>query len=368
MFIGSLITAPGIFPIRETPVSTVATNIQWADPLEHSDWDSRLKSHPANSFFHNSAWANVLAETYGFKPIYFVANEKNAVHSLLPLMEVDSRLTGRRGVALPFTDNCEPPCPDLHSFKNLFRNAVEIGKLRGWDYLEIRGGQRFFNGTPPSLAFYGHTLDLPADENALFGQLASPVRRAIRKAEKEGVRVEISQEFGAVKTFYSLQCKARKRHGLPPQPFSFFKNIHKHVLEANMGFVALARRKKTPIAGAMYFHSGESAIYKFGASDEKFQHLRGNNLVMWEAIRRLSQEGMKKLDLGRTSVGNDGLRRFKLGWNAQEKPICYFRFSLDKDKFIPVKDEASGWHNRIFRTLPIAVSRLFGKVLYRHWA
>lgn len=368
MFIGSLITAPGIFPLREAPLPSGATSVQWTDPLEHSDWDARVKSHPAQTFFHSAAWANVLAETYHFRPIYFVANEKGAVHSLLPLMEVDSKLTGRRGVALPFTDNCEPPCPDRNSFKKLFWNAVEIGKLRGWDYLEIRGGQRFFNGTPPSLSFYGHTLDLPADENTLFGELKSPVRRAIRKAEKEGVRVEISQELAAVKTFYSLLCKTRKKHGLPPQPYSFFKNIHKHVLSENMGFVALARRKKTPVAGAMFFHSGESAIYKFGASDESFQHLRGNNLVMWESIRRLNREGVRKLDLGRTSVGNDGLRRFKLGWNAQEKAISYFRFSLDLEKFVPVRDEASGWHNHIFRTLPIAVSRLFGNVLYRHWA
>jgi lipid II:glycine glycyltransferase (peptidoglycan interpeptide bridge formation enzyme) len=311
----NLISLPGIFPIGEaSPPSRAA--VQWVNPLEHSDWDAQIKNHPATNFFHSAAWANVLAETYNFRPVYFVAKSAGAVQSLLPLMEIESRLTGHRGVALPFTDDCEPVCADQNAFKKLFLNAAEIGRLRGWDYLEIRGGQKFFNSAPPSVSFYSHNLDLPADENNFFCELKSPVRRAIRKAEKEGVRVEISQELSAVKSFYSLQCKARKKHGLPPQPFSFFKNIHKHVLAENHGIVVLARRKKTPVAGAIFFQFGDRAIYKFGASNETFQHLRGNNLVMWEAIRHFSRAGLKKLNLGRTSLDNDGLRRFKLGWNA----------------------------------------------------
>ncbi|HEY3760400.1 MAG TPA: GNAT family N-acetyltransferase [Verrucomicrobiae bacterium] len=365
-----MITTPRLFPIRKASSRPDLSGVSWTNPLEQIDWDSRLAGREQSllSFFHSTAWANVLAETYNYRPIYFVGNEHGTVHSLLPFMEVDSCLTGRRGIALPFTDSCEPSCSDPNSFKMLFRNAVEIGKLRGWDYLEIRGGQRFIGGVPPALSYYGHTVDLPADENTLFVELKSPVRRAIRKAEKEGVRVEVSRDLKAVKTFYALQCRARKKHGLPPQPFSFFQNIHKHVLSEDHGFVALARRKKTPVAGAMFFKSGAGAIYKFGASDERFQHLRGNNLVMWEAMRHLCKDGVKRLDMGRTSLGNDGLRRFKLGWNAREKAISYFRYSLGKEKFVPIKDEATGWYNYIFRTLPTSVSQLFGRVLYRHWA
>jgi len=42
------------------------------------------------------------------------------------------------------------------------------------------------------------------------------------------------------------------------------------------------RAGRNSVAGAIFFHSGGQAIYKFGASDETFQHFRGNNLVMWE--------------------------------------------------------------------------------------
>jgi len=49
--------------------------------------------------------------------------------------------------------------------------------------------------------------------------------------------------------------------------------------------VVLASFDQENVAGAIYFHLGEKAVFKYGASDKKFQHLRANNLVMWEAIK-----------------------------------------------------------------------------------
>lgn len=344
--------------------------MQWTNPLEHSDWDAQITTHncAVRSFFHTTAWVKALTETYGFRPIYFVSKESGAIHSVLPLMEVDSALTGKRAVALPFTDACEPLCADKTEFSDLLRNAVELAQARDWKYLEFRGGGTFLKGTAPSLSFYGHSVEIPAGEQAYFAQLNSSVRRAVRKAEKSGVCVEISRDLAAVKQYYLLHCKSRRRHGLPPQPFSFFKNIQRHVLSSGLGVVVLARSGKTPVAGAIFFHSGDKAIYKFGASDDSFQHLRGNNLVFSEAIGWLSRNGVRRLDLGRTSISNEGLRRFKLGWNAEEATIDYFRFCLRQMKFVPMRDEGSGWHNYIFKALPLPASRIAGEFLYRHWA
>jgi lipid II:glycine glycyltransferase (peptidoglycan interpeptide bridge formation enzyme) len=132
--------------------------------------------------------------------------------------------------------------------------------------------------------------------------------------------------------------------------------------------VALARYQGIPVAGGIYFHLGGRAIYKYGASDGKLQHLRGSNLVMWAAIKWCLQKGMKKLHLGRTSVTNEGLRRFKLGWGTTETRTEYFKYDFSTQKFVVDSDEASGWHNRVFRSLPGYVSRMAGNLLYRHWA
>ena len=106
--------------------------------------------------------------------------------------------------------------------------------------MEWRGGRELFGEAPASLAFYGHSLDLEEDEDRMFARLESSVRRAIRKAEKSGVTVTVSQSLEAMKVFYSLQCKTRRKHGLPPQPFIFFRNIFEHILSKNLGMIAIA--------------------------------------------------------------------------------------------------------------------------------
>ncbi len=370
MIVENVISPAESIPFSRERRFSRGAGVQWMNPMDHPNWDEQMarQNFSACSFFHSAAWTKVLTETYGFEPVYFVREESGAVRSVLPLMEVNSALTGKRGVALPFTDTCEPLCAEKTEFPELFRNAVELAQARGWKYLEIRGGESFFSGTEPSLSFYRHCVEIPRDEGAFFAGLKSAVRRAIRKAEKSDVRVDISQDLEAVKQYYQLHCQSRKRHGLPPQPLAFFKSIQRHVLSKGFGFAAIARWRNIPIAGALFFHLGNKAIYKFGASNETFQELRGNNLVFREAIGWLARNGIRKLDLGRTAMADDGLRRFKLGWNADETVAGYFRFCLRQKQFLPMRDESYGWHNRIFKALPFAASRVAGEILYRHWA
>lgn len=59
--------------------------------------------------------------------------------ALFPFMGIDSALTGKRGVCLPFTDYCEPVISGAAQFDALFAAAVDLGKRQGWRYLEFRG-------------------------------------------------------------------------------------------------------------------------------------------------------------------------------------------------------------------------------------
>ena len=337
--------------------------MQPVNPLEHPDWDALLTRRPDFSFFHGAAWTKVLAATYGFTPVWFAAE-----NSLLPLMEVDSWLTGRRGIALPFTDDCAPLCATEKDFQPLFQNAVEFGRSRNWKSIELRGGRKFSGEAPASLSFYGHSVNLVADDQLLFEKMDGSARRAVRKAEHDGVTAEVLQSEAAVRDFYGLQCRTRRRHGLPPQPLSFFLNLWRHILSQNQGMVVLASQGGEIIGGAICFFLGGRAIYKFGASDFRRQHLRPNNLVMWTAMKWLARNGATTLHLGKTSLANAGLRRFKLNLGAVEQTIEYVKFDLQAQRFVTETDGIAGWHNRVFRVLPVFMSRLAGELLYQHWA
>jgi lipid II:glycine glycyltransferase (peptidoglycan interpeptide bridge formation enzyme) len=158
----------------------------------------------------------------------------------------------------------------------------------------------------------------------------------------------------------------RKSHGLPPQPVSFFKRILEHMICGGNGFIALAYMRETCIAGSVYLHFGDSAVYKFGASNKNFQRLRHNNLVMWEGIRECMRRGCRSFSFGRTEEGNEGLLQFKRGWGTKEERVSYHRYDLNRNEFEAETMKLKGFHNRIFEMTPIPVLRLLGAALYKH--
>jgi hypothetical protein len=340
-------------------------NISILNPLEHPDWDCLLETSDQTSFFHTTAWVRVLSESYGYKPLYFTLVEDGRLSGLIPVMEIDSWLTGRRGVSLPFTDLCHPVARDPEVFNRLLATATSHGRRDGWKYIELRGGSSLLGDQPASAEHFVHTLALSPDEAQVRKLFKSSTLRNIRKAEKEGVSVSMEHSLEAMAAYYHLHCGTRKHHGLPPQPWSFFENIFKHVVAAGKGFVALADHAGNTVAGAVYFFFRDRALFKFGAFDRNHQHLRANNLVMWEAIRWLIRNGFRSLHLGRTEPENEGLLQFKRGWGVKESRIAYYRLNLRENAF---SAERSGTRSSylVFKILPIPVLRLAGSVLYRH--
>lgn len=279
-------------------------------------------------------------------------------------MEVNSFLTGKRGVSIPFTDRCEPIVTKAGRFSTVFDEILQYGKKAGWRYLELRGGARYLDGAVPYRTYIGHVLAIHDRESELFKRLNPATRRNIRKAVGSDVRVTISGSEKDLDKYYRLHCLTRKRHGVPPQPYRFFKAIHRNVISKGKGFTVLGRHEGRAVAGAVYLHSGKKAIYKFGASDLRYQHLRANNLVMWEAIRWFSKNGFEELCFGRTEPENEGLVRFKKGWGAHESEISYYRLDPLSGKTL----ERSG-HKLpygLMRKVPFLVSRIAGSLLYRH--
>ena len=342
--------------------------VRIVSPIDDPEWDDRLATFPDASFFHGAGWAHVLKDTYGFQSAFFQSGDNCSPTALLPICEIDSWLTGRRGVSLPFSDECTPLSLAACEFKKVYSAAFAHAKLRRWKYIECRGGRMLFGDVPSSTSFYGHSLKLTGGESHLFSDINASVRRAVRKSEQSGLTTSISRDLDAVGEFYRLLCLTRRRHGMPVQPFSFFANIQKHVLARKKGMVVLTKQGGVSVAGAMFFHFKGKALYKFGASDERQQHLRGNNLVMWEAIKWHACHGFSELDFGRTSLGNVGLRKFKNGWGATERLVDYVRYDFGAKRYVVVNDSAAGWHNHVFRRLPIFFSRIVGRVLYRHVA
>jgi hypothetical protein len=350
----------------EPKTSDKSLQVQILDPINDPDWDHVVALHRDAGCFHTSAWAKVLYKTYDHRPFYLQFSRRHRLAALIPLMEVRSLFTGRRGVSLPFSDTCEPLIFDPEAVGLVRDHLVRLAQERRWKYLEIRGGKFFQCALGSAEKFYGHTLDLRSSAEELATRFASPVRRAIRKAERSGLKAVVARNRAAINDFYHLHTQTRRQHGLPPQPLSFFLNIYEHIINRGLGFVVLVQHGPRPVAAAIFFRFGKNALYKYGASDQRFQALRTNNLVMWQGIQFLARNGAEKLHFGRTECENDGLRRFKLSWGTKEETINYFRVDPSGRKCLVAARSDSGLHKKIFGMLPLAVNRLAGRMIYPH--
>jgi hypothetical protein len=340
--------------------------VEIIDPTRYPGWDDLLLSTPGYSFFHSSAWARVLGESYHYTPLYFTIIDNGKFLALIPLMEVNSILTGKRGVSLPFTDYSDVIIGSQISFKDLLYNIIEYGKSHGWKSLELRGGQNLPLLGVTSSAYSCHFLNLYRKTDEIFSNFRNSTRRNIKKAIQKGVKVEISRTLASVKEFYRLNRITRKRHGLPPQPLYFFEKVHEHIIFKNLGFVVLASCEERFIGGAVYFHFGETAVFKYGASEKRFHHFRPNNMTMWEAIKWYSQNGYKSICFGRTEPGNEGLRRFKAGWGTEERNEKYYKYDFKKNNFIKDSKAIEKIYHAIFRKTPQPFLSMIGSLFYRH--
>ncbi len=358
--------AASIQTIHSEKVRMSSIGIEQLDPLVDPAWDDIVTTRDEHSIFHRSAWAGVLTQAYGHRPYYLRISVGGAEAALVPLMEVKSCLTGRRGVSLPFADFAGPLWIDAIEAPLVYLALLDFAAERGWKHIEIRGGAIPPIGARAFLTYDTHQLDLRQGVESIRCRLEPSVRRAIRKAERSGIEVTVERSLRAMEEFYELHGRTRRRHGLPPQPLAFFKAIAKNLMACDLGEIVLAKLGGVPVAGAVFLRSGGRVIYKFGASDSEHWPLRPNHLVMWNAIQHYAGSGCKELHFGRTSQHDEGLSRFKRSWGCDSVALSYYRRSLCNDKWHNASHPRSESHPLIFGHLPMGLNRFAGRVIYPH--
>src|SRR5262249_3418834 len=158
----------------------------------------------------------------------------------------------------------------------------------------------------------------------------------------------------------------RRRLGVPAQSQRFFRLLWSRVIQPGLGFVLLAEAAGTIVAGAVFLHWNGRLIYKFGASDDRFRRLRPNHAVMREAVGRGCEGGFRTFDFGRSGLDDTGLRAFKGGWGAEERPLRYMTVVGAPPQ---VGAGTAGAALRpVLRRCPLWVCRGVGAAFYRYAA
>lgn len=195
-----------------------------------------------------------------------------------------------------------------HDGRPLILNADGMGAA------ELRSAGFWPLMTPASLAML--PLGSPDQMRAAMQQ---KWRNRLNRAQGANLKVTRHALDGAHWILGAERTQARKRgyRGLPPAFSVAYAKVN-----PGKALVFEARHTGQPVAAALVLRHGPMATWQIGCSTPEGRKLNAMNLVLWQAMAWLSQQGHSTLDLG--IVNRDdapGLAHFKLGTGAQVHPL-----------------------------------------------
>jgi Acetyltransferase (GNAT) domain len=345
----------------------IAASTYELNPLRDSRWADLVDSHPRASVFHGRNWLRALQTVYGYEPVVVTTcSPRSPLKNGLVFCRINSWLTGRRLVSLPFSDHCDALVDRSDELDQILLHMKRYVDHDKWKYVEIRP----LSGTPSSRAKFGrlvtysfHSLDLGLSSERLFHNFhKNCVQRKIRRAEREKLQYEEGASEDLLQKFYRLLVMTRRRQYLPPQPLAWFRG-----LIAAFGTdlkIRVASKDGLPVASILTLSHKKTMVYKYGCSDAAFNNLGGTALLFWKAIQEAEEGGFENLEMGRSDSDNRGLIAFKEHWGASAKSINYWTYPNRPER------HSAGWQRTLVeRLVPVApdlVIKTVGRLLYRH--
>lgn len=337
------------------------------DPLSDPRWARLTEEHPDASIFHTAQWLSALRRTYGYRPLAFTTSPPGApLTNGIVFCEVNSWLTGRRLVSLPFADHCEPLVSEASDAESPLLHAVDEVDRRRYKSIEIRPVSWQPSAAGPlreSSQFVLHRLDLrPPIDTVYRGMHKDCIQRKIRRAEREQLEYQEGASDELLQKFYGLLTITRRRHGLPPQPLRWFR-----ALIDSFGprlKIRVASKNGTAVASTLTLSHRRTMVYKYGCSDHAANALGGMPLLMWRTIEDAKSNGQELLDMGRSDLDNPGLIAFKGHYGAQPSELRYWSYPASAARVsTPGKTRLT---QKVIQLAPDSVLQIVGRLIYPH--
>jgi CelD/BcsL family acetyltransferase involved in cellulose biosynthesis len=335
------------------------------DPLTDDRWVELVERHPQASVFHTRGWLDSLRRTYGYEPYVLTTTANRPLRDGLVVCRVKTWLA-RRLVSLPFTDHCDPLVDDPEGAAALATRLRDDVVHGGWRSAEVRSRGEVLGGFSAGASYCLHAVDLTAPSEQVFRRFhPSSTQRAIRRAEREGLQYETGVSESLLTRFYGLLRLTRRRHGLPPQPFTWFRNLAGCL--GNALTIHLASKDGASVAGLLTLSYRKTMVYKYGGSDATQHRLGGMPFLFWRAIQDAQARGIEELDLGRSDLDQPGLIAFKEHLGARRRSLTYSQIPESRRGSSGEAGSTLGKAaRRVVSHLPDPLLDLTGRLIYRH--
>ena len=165
-------------------------------------------------------------------------------------------------------------------------------------------------------------LDISRDPEALLGEMRKKTRQYIRKAERDGVDTEESDDIAG---FYEVQRAVATRVGFGIHDRAYFETLWRVLAPQQRAHLFFARLDGKRIAALLALRWGGCAWEMFGGPTGERAETRPFYLLKWRAMLRLRQLGVRSYDMwGLAESGKDddplsGVENFKLGFGGEPR-------------------------------------------------
>jgi FemAB-related protein (PEP-CTERM system-associated) len=294
-----------------------------ANEYDAKGWNDFVVSNASNAFYNLFAWRNVLIHAYGYTPYYIIAEKGEEISGCFPLMYVKGKLFGDRLISLPFADHGCGPCvkgEDKNIVKFLLNVAERISTKLKAKFIEIHSPSQnwitslLYNiGYEKLYNYFTFSMNLNRSINDIWMGFEKRVRNAIRRSEKNGIKVVIDNSEDSLKDLYRIHVDNMKTLGTPPHSKNFFKALWKELYHNGLFMNFFAEYEGRRIAAIIIFPYKNSVRWGAGISLTKYKRLNPISTLLWEAIKWAKENGYKNFDLGGSRL-NSGNFFFKKGF------------------------------------------------------
>ena len=326
-------------------------------------WDNYVMSAPGACNYHRWTWREAIQKTYGHTPYYLAAVENGAIHGVLPLFRIKSRLFGTSLVSVPFFSYGGFLADSPAASNALLARAADLAHELGARHVELRQGSSIESGWQEVASKVTMEIPLPATPEQLWKRLSTGMRNKIRNGQKQGLRPEWGG-LEAIDHFYPVFAANMRNLGTPVYPKSWFQNLWR--CSPDSVRVLLLWDGTAPVAGAFLVDFRGTLELPWSASLPESRKKYSQVLLYWTFLEWAIQQGYKRMDLGRCTPGG-GTYEFKRHWLCEER-LLHWYYWLPAGKPLPQLKPDSGRFRiavQLWRHLPLPVANGLGPLIVR---
>ncbi|MBR3204140.1 peptidoglycan bridge formation glycyltransferase FemA/FemB family protein [Candidatus Saccharibacteria bacterium] len=187
-------------------------------------------------------------------------------------------------------------------------------------------------------------LDLTKTEEELLMEMRRQTRYEVRQAEKKEIKVFEDSSEKSLKEFHSVQLETSKRQNFVPPSLKELEAERNAFEKGHLKLYIAKTKDDESIAYGLILSYGEEAEYFEAASTDLNRKLPGAYALLWQAIKDLKKEGIKRFNLWGIAPPNvenhrySGVTTFKTGFGgeivefipAQDIIINNFLYKIDE--------------------------------------